>query len=71
MKNYVTSATKKDRDVETIIGTLNKTVFESNNSLHALLKYDSASYMPIFFSFTLIPNLIINLQLNLKSYLTC
>lgn len=45
MKNYVTSAIKKDKDVETILGTLKKTVFGGNKSLHAPLKYDNASYM--------------------------
>jgi hypothetical protein len=45
MKNYITSITRKDKDVETILGTLKKTVFGGNNSLHAPLKYDNASYM--------------------------
>jgi hypothetical protein len=44
-ENYVTSAIKKDKDVETILGTLKKTVFGGNKSLHAPLKYDNASYM--------------------------
>jgi hypothetical protein len=45
MKNYITSITRKDKDVETILGTLKKTVFGGNKSLHAPLKYDNASYM--------------------------